>query len=65
METGYMAIIQKDESGRYLVRFPDFGWGGTDGATLEEAVEEAADCLCELIAATLCNGEALPPHRKV
>ena len=30
----YPAEIERDEDGRYVVVFPDFGWGATDGATL-------------------------------
>ena len=60
MKILYPATVQKDEEGRYLVRFPDFGWGGTDGATLEEALKEASDCLDELIATTMESNEPLP-----
>lgn len=60
MRFQYPATIKQDEDGRYLVRFPDFGWGGTDGATLEEALSEAADCLDELIASTMESDEVLP-----
>lgn len=56
----YPAGIERDEDGRYVVAFPDFGWGATDGATLEEALAEAGDLLRELIAATIREGEDLP-----
>ena len=46
----YPAEIERDEDGRYVVTFPDFGWGATDGATRDEALAEAKDLLCELIA---------------
>lgn len=46
--------------GRYVVTFPDFGWGATDGATLEEALIEAQDLLRALIATTIQEGEPLP-----
>ena len=52
--------MTRDEYGRYLVKFRDFGWGGTDGETIEEALSEAQDCLDELIAATMSNGKILP-----
>ena len=32
----YPAELERDEDGRYVVVFPDFGWGATDGATPEE-----------------------------
>lgn len=56
----YPADIQRDADGRYVVVFPDFGWGATDGATREEALAEARDLLRELIATTLREGRELP-----
>ena len=56
----YPAEIERDEDGRYVVTFPDFGWGATDGATREEALLEAKDLLRELLAATIREGELLP-----
>ena len=56
----YPAEIERDEDGRYVVTFPDFGWGATDGATRDEALSEARDLLRELIAATMREGKGLP-----
>ena len=56
----YPAEIERDEDGRYVVTFPDFGWGATDGATREEALLEAKDLLRELLATTIREGELLP-----
>ena len=56
----FPAEIERDEDGRYVVVFPDFGWGATDGATREEALSEAGDLLCELIATTMREGKHLP-----
>lgn len=56
----YPAEVERDEDGRYVVVFPDFGWGATDGATLGEALAEARDLLRELIAATMREGKDLP-----
>ena len=56
----YPAVIERDEDGRFVVTFPDFGWGGTDGATLDEALDEAKDLLRELIATTIRKGRPLP-----
>ena len=56
----YSAEIERDEDGRYVVTFPDFGWGATDGTTLEEARAEAGDLLRELIAGTMREGADLP-----
>ena len=59
-DTCYPADIERDEDGRYVVTFPDFGWGATDGATQDEALDEASDLLRELIAATMREGKDLP-----
>ena len=56
----YPAEIERDEDGRFIVTFPDFGWGTTDGATRDEALTEAKDLLRELIAATIREGEMFP-----
>ena len=56
----YPAEIERDEDGRHVVTFPDFGWGATDGATREEALLEAKDLLRELLATTIREGELLP-----
>jgi antitoxin HicB len=56
----YPASIEPDEAGRFLVRFPDLPEALTDGATLEEARAEAADCLTEAIAGRLADGDPLP-----
>ena len=59
----YPAEIERDDDGRYVVAFPDFGWGATDGATREEALAEARDLLRELIATTMREGQG--PARAV
>ena len=56
----YPADIGRDEDGRHVVTFPDFGWGATDGATRDEALSEARDLLRELIAETMREGSDLP-----
>ena len=56
----YPAEVERDEDGRYVVAFPDFGWGATDGATRDEALAEARDLLRELIASTMREGKGLP-----
>ncbi len=56
----YPADIERDEDGRHVITFPDFGWGATDGATRDEALSEARDLLRELIAATMREGSDLP-----
>ena len=56
----YPVDVERDEDGRHVVVFPDFGWGATDGATLDEALTEARDLLRELIDATTREGKDLP-----
>ena len=56
----YPADVERDEDGRFVVVFPDFGWGATDGETRDEALVEAKDLLRELIATTIREGRALP-----
>ena len=56
----YPAEIKRDEDGRYVVAFPDFGWGATDGASRDEVLAEARDLLRELIATTIREGGTLP-----
>ena len=56
----YPAEVERDEDGRHVVTFPDFGWGATDGATRGEALAEARDLLRELIATTIREGRDLP-----
>ncbi|MYE24301.1 MAG: type II toxin-antitoxin system HicB family antitoxin [Gammaproteobacteria bacterium] len=56
----YPALVERDEDGRYVVTIPDFGWGATDDATLDEALTEARDLLRELLAATMRDGDDLP-----
>ena len=56
----YPAEIERDEDGRYVITFPDFGWGATDGATRDEALVDAKDLLRELISATIREGKDLP-----
>ena len=61
----YPAAIERDEDGRYVVVFPDFGWGATDGASLEEALSEAWDLLRELMVTTMREGKRLPKPSRV
>lgn len=56
----YPAEIARDEDGRYVITFPDFGWGATDGASREEALVEAQDLLRELMVVTMREGKNLP-----
>ena len=60
----YPAELERDEEGRYVVTFPDFGWGATVGETREVALGEALDLLRELLATTMREGNAIPAPSK-
>jgi antitoxin HicB len=44
----------------FVVTFPDWGWGATQGETEMEALHKAEDALEEMIATTLTDGGELP-----
>lgn len=54
--------LDRDEDGVYVATFPDLPFGATDGATVDEALKEAADCL-ETILAVLVEEEREIPHQ--
>ena len=56
----YPAEIERNEEGRYVVTFPDFGWGAADGETREVALSEAQDLLRELLSTTIRVGHPIP-----
>lgn len=60
MHYAYPVDLTLDEEGRTLARFPDVRGAVTDGATREEALEEAADCLDMALAACMLEGEDIP-----
>ena len=66
LELTYPATVKTDEDGRFLVVFPDVQGAVTDGATKQEAIDEAQDCLAEAIAAAMYANEelTLPGPRK-
>ena len=57
------ARLARDDEDRVQVRFPDFPEALTDGADEREALEEAADCLAEAIAARMVDDQEIPPPR--
>jgi antitoxin HicB len=62
----YLALFEPDlEAGRYVVTFPDFGYGVTQGETNEEALEMAQDLLMLTIGDHIREGKPLPvPTRR-
>jgi antitoxin HicB len=57
----YPAALARDKAGRIVVRFRDLPEALTDGATEEEALAEAADCLSEALMSRIADGEPIPP----
>ena len=62
----YRALFEADpEAGGYVVTFPDFGYGVTQGETDEEATEMAEEILMLTIGDYIREGKPLPaPARR-
>jgi predicted RNase H-like HicB family nuclease len=57
----YFARFEPDtKDGGYVVTFPDFGYGATQGETAEEALALAQDLLMLSIEDHIREGKALP-----
>lgn len=56
----YPAQFEPAEEGGFVVTFPDFEWGVTQGDTEQEAREMAEDALLTMIQEHIRNGEELP-----
>ncbi|MGA3201183.1 MAG: type II toxin-antitoxin system HicB family antitoxin [Bryobacteraceae bacterium] len=56
----YPATFRADENGRPVVGFPDFPRAHTDGRNIQEAFEEATDCLGSVIAAHIAEKLEIP-----
>jgi antitoxin HicB len=61
----FPAVIEPDEAGRFLVRFPDLLEALTDGATIEDAMNAAADCLTVALSGRLSDGLPVPVPSRV
>ncbi len=61
----YPARISRDRAGRYLVTFPDLPRCATDGKTVAEALDEAADALEEAIAHRIVQRLEVPPPSRL
>jgi antitoxin HicB len=56
----YPALFEPSEEGGFVVTFPDFDWGITQGETEEDAQNMAMDALCTMIREHIRSGEVLP-----
>jgi antitoxin HicB len=62
----YPARFEPDaENGGFVVTFPDFGWGVTQGETEAEAVEMSSDALLCIIEETIRQHKDLPRPSKL
>ena len=59
-ELAYPAQLEAEGDGGYVVTFPDFGVGATQGDSLDEALAQAADLLETMIANYMAEGWDLP-----
>jgi antitoxin HicB len=60
------ALFEPDtEKGGFVVTFPDFPWGVTQGDTEEEAIEMAVDAISLVINELIKRGDEIPRQRKV
>ena len=61
----YPAVFEPyAKAGGFVVTFPDFGWGVTQGETIEEAMEMAEDALATIVADTMDRRQDLPTPGK-
>ncbi|HTP88764.1 MAG TPA: type II toxin-antitoxin system HicB family antitoxin [Bryobacteraceae bacterium] len=56
----YPALFEPAEEGGFVVTFPDFEWGVTQGDTEREAMEMAGDALLTMIGEQIRRSEDLP-----
>ena len=61
----FVALFEPDkEKGGFVVTFPDFDWGVTQGDTEEEATAMAADALTMIVGDYIGKGKPLPTAGK-
>ena len=56
----YPVKIEQDEEDFFLVTFRDIPFATTEGKTLDEALDNAADCLSEALASCIADNEEIP-----
>lgn len=64
-ELAYPAVLKPEETGGYVVNFPDLPEALTSGSDQSEALREAADCLAEALAGRMSDGELIPVPSKL
>jgi antitoxin HicB len=62
----FNALFEPDtEKGGFVVTFPDFKWGVTQGDTEQEALDMAVDALQMIVDDYIENGKPIPAPRKL
>lgn len=61
----YPVILTEQEEGGYVVQFVDFPEAITQGETIEDALNEAEDCLEEAIANRIVSKLDVPPPSNI
>lgn len=56
----YQVLLERAEEGGFIVHFPDFKWGITQGDTEEEALEMASEVVEIYLDDCITKGEPLP-----
>ena len=56
----YPNLFEPAEEGGFVITFPDFGWGVSQGDNEEDALDMARDALLTMIAEHIRKGEDLP-----
>lgn len=56
----YPALFEPAEEGGFVITFPDFGWGITQGDTEAEGIAMAEDALSTMVQEHIRKGEPLP-----
>lgn len=60
----YPAIFEPADEGGFIVRFPDFDWGVTQGDTQHEAEQMAVDAIRTMIRELIRQGKEVPHPSK-
>ena len=60
VELAYPAHLEAEGDGGYVVTFPDFGVGATQGDSFDEALGQAGDLLETMVANYMAEGWDLP-----
>jgi predicted RNase H-like HicB family nuclease len=63
-ERTYSVLLEPEEGGGYAVTVPSLPGCFTQGATVEEALERAAEAIRVHIAGLRSDGEAVPEERE-